>query len=325
MLITNPRTCSNLLVRILALDKQPSTKHTSYHFLGPIMGLANHSFVDRSPATWTEEDKDAIRAPYTAGIAALEEDVKPDNDTKICFTKEHAATITEPTHICKWVHRMEDAGTAPLQWDVPGYPSGRSSGNHSIFPDSYLESWTPIFLIRNPVRAFESSIKSMLDIYDDGTSAFTQGATETSKHDLVRSFCNLEFSRGLYEFYTSRGHAPPLVIDADDIVMHTYAVTQKLAHHIGFDSSVLQYTWEEASQEERAAKDVALRRMLSSLDESAGITVDPSKLSSSAGSPADLMPRWRELFGEVGANELRDDVENAMPDYEWLYQRRLMP
>ncbi|KAK4495363.1 hypothetical protein PRZ48_013694 [Zasmidium cellare] len=328
MLVTNPRTCSNLLVRILNLDKQPHTKHGGYHFLECFFVMYGLGAVHTPPSQWTEEQKNAVWEKYRSSIEALEKTATTEESdgTRIVFTKEHVETFTNPITLVNFALEIEDDQDAAssMTWDVGNHSASSpcSPLNQTIFPDSYLLSWSPVFLIRHPVRAFESIVCSMTDVL--AADERFSNAPEEVKMALISAHLTLSWTRKLWQFYESKG-VPSLIIDADDLVMKPQATTQALAEWVGFDKNALQYTWTEASDNERAAKEAAMRRMLSSLDASAGVTVDPSKLAKNVGSAEEQMPKWRKEFGDVMAEKMWRSIERTMPDYEYLMERRLRP
>ncbi|KAF2214286.1 hypothetical protein CERZMDRAFT_95563 [Cercospora zeae-maydis SCOH1-5] len=324
MLITIPRTCSNLLVKILALDQQDNVKHGSYHFIGAMVHHANEHTIDNAPETWTDEQKLAFHELYAECISRLEEDIRLDNDAQVGFTKEHCGTFMEPTAISRFVNGVSENGeppAAPLRWSIPGYESLYSERNGTVLPDAYLLTWRPIFLIRHPIRVFESTLRNMTDVFNECADGITGNCTETSKQATIHSQSTFTFQRSLYDFYVSHG-VRPIVIDADDLIVNTKAITQKLALQIGLDPEKLAYYWDPASAEEVKNRETHMRIMLTTLDTSSGIVTD--KLGATAGSPEEMMPAWAEAFGEKKAQYLREKVEKELPDYEYLCNRRMM-
>ncbi|EME80915.1 uncharacterized protein MYCFIDRAFT_87051 [Pseudocercospora fijiensis CIRAD86] len=319
MLVTNPRTCSNLLVRILGLDNQPHTKHGSYHLLGCTIAMSTNNLWEKNADEWTEEQRQFTHGVYKKGIEDLEGNLTPGPEDKICFTKEHVETFIEPTTLSKYIHGHHKA--EPLTFDIPGYSSDKSAGNETVFPDAYLESWNPIFLVRHPARAFESVYRSFIDVAKTPVSA---GSSQKSIDGFIELTMTLSWTRKLYEFYGSRG-MDPIIIDADDVVVNAEPLTHKLAEYIGFDTNALQYKWNECSKDQKEKQEAHFQRMLSSLNESNGVKVDPAKLSSSIKSAAELVPKWTEEFGEATAKKLERWVEAAMPDYNYLRERRMRP
>ncbi|KAM3421983.1 hypothetical protein BST61_g2360 [Cercospora zeina] len=323
MLITIPRTCSNLLVRILALDKQDNVNHGSYHFIGAMVHHANEHTIDNAPETWTDEQKLAFHELYAGCIAQLDEDI-PNNNAQVGFTKEHCGTFMEPTAISRFVNGAPENGkarAAPLRWSVPGYESLYSERNETVLPDAYLLSWRPIFLIRHPIRVFESTLRNMTTVFKECADSITRNATDSSKAATIHSQSTFTFQRSLYNFYVSHG-VRPIVIDADDLIVNTKAIAQKLAAQIGLDPEKLAYEWDPASPDEVKNRATHMRIMLTTLDTSRGIVSD--KLGATAGSPEEMMPAWVETFGEKKAQFLKEKVEKELPDYEYLCKRRMM-
>ncbi|KXT10083.1 hypothetical protein AC579_1566 [Pseudocercospora musae] len=319
MLVTNPRTCSNLLVRILGLDNQPHTKHSSYHFLGCVIAMCTSNLWERKGNEWTEEERQFTYGVYKKGIESLERELTPGPEDKICFVKEHVESFIEPSVLLKFMHG--DHKVQPLTFDFPGYSSEKSAGNETIFPDAYLESWNPIFLVRHPARAFESMYRSFIDVFK---TPVCEGVSQESTDKFFEHAMTLSWSRKLYDFYGSRG-MDPIILDADDVVVSTEALTQKLAEYIGLDSNRLQYKWNAYSKDDQEKQSAHERRMFSSINESNGVKADPAKLSSSIKSAAELVTKWTEAYGEETAKKLERWVEAAMPDYEYLRERRMRP
>lgn len=327
MLVTNPRTCSNLLVRILNLDKQPHTKHGGYHFLDCFFVMMGKDAMTKPGSEWNEEQRNAIWEKFLESIEKLEKTTtpEPDDGTQVVFTKEHVETFTNPMTLVNYSLGIKDDTAEAMTWDV-GTHSGkepRSPLNQTIFPDSYLESWNPVFLVRHPIRAFESILRSFNDVLVKSEQMPFE-PSEEAKLALISGHMTLSWTRRLWEFYESKGIVS-LIVDADDLVTQPQAVTQKLADWVGIDKDTLQYTWSEVTGKELESKEHAMKRMLSSLHASAGVTVDPSKLAKNLGSPEEQLPKWKKEFGEEYGERMKGWVEGAMGDYEFLRERRMMP
>lgn len=285
--------------------------------------------MNTPPSDWTEEQRGAVWAKYQSSIEALEKTmtIEPDDEeTEILFTKEHVETFTNPITLCNYALGIEkdESAASSMSWDVGGDKgsSPRSPLNQTVFSDSYLLRYSPIFLVRHPVRAFESIVRSFRDVLSQD-ERFTH-VPEAGTVALISAHLTLSWTRILWQFYESKG-VPSLIIDADDLVTQPQAVTQALAEFVGFDKEAMRYTWTEASDSEKAAKEAAIRRMLSSLDASAGVTADPTKLAKNVGSVEDQVPRWTEELGEEMAQKMKTSIEATMGDYEFLRERRLRP
>lgn len=265
-------------------------------------------------------------AKYQSSIENLEKTAtpEPDDGTQLIFTKEHVETFTNPMALCDLAFGRQGNQASPMSWNIDPYEDekeARSPLNQTIFPDSYLLTWKPVFLIRNPCRAFESMLRSISDVFEADDTF--RDAPKEAKMAIVRSQMTLGWTRSLWQFYESKG-VSSLIIDADDIVTQPQGITQQLAEWIGFDKDVLKYAWNEATDSEKAAKGVTMSRMLSSLDASAGVTVDASKLAKNI-KVDEQVPKWKAEFGDERADMLRECVETAMEDYEWLKERRMRP
>ena len=149
-------------------------------------------------------------------------------------------------------------------------------------------------------------------------------AEETQRWEMT-----FHWSRGLYEFYVSRlggegegegeGVQGPLVLDADDILKRE--IMERYARLVGLDPGCVRYEWDLASDEELRGLSREERRMRDTLLGSRGIvegkTAEGLVLEVEVG-------KWRVEFGEVLAARLEGFVRESMPDYEWLWERRLV-
>lgn len=332
LLITYPRSASNLLVRILSLDSQTniqSSRLGGYHFAS-VPKLTNELNIwDRHISQWAPSDRDRIWQSIEDGFKELEKTVcKGEADGKIIFVKDHIQCLLEPTAQAKFIYGEDDIKETPWQWDITSaYDPQQASLNDTILPDQYLRLWMPIFLIRHPALAFPSFYRVHLE-REGGEDPYG------GKDRWLSIFMTLHWSRRLYDWYTTlysneTEHTSdpqetatwPIILDADDIISEP-RIVERLAGIIGMDVTQLKFSWAPATAEEIEKLSPLARRMLSTLSASDGI----QEHNSAAHIDIDEeTKKWREEFGESKGQKLEEWVRAAMPDYEFLKDRRMRP
>lgn len=174
-----------------------------------------------------------------------------------------------------------------------------------MLPDDFLLAMQPVFQIRHPVLMFPSLLR-------------TQRKAKFECHPsdpMYVAMLSLRGSRTLYDWYATHPTAlSPKVIDADDI-MNNKAAVRQLCVDIDFDPDAVQYEWEERKEEDpmRAA-------FLSTLIASKGIK--PGLEARSCDIEAEKV-KWIDEFGEQDGEDLAKAVYDALPDYEYLLERRV--
>ena len=195
-------------------------------------------------------------------------------------------------------------------WRLPptGLAETESNSNPTIFPTAFLRSHVPILLIRHPALAFPSTLRV-------ASQFFGQPVGETFMNIILR----YRWHRILYEWYASdsqqcRGSPEPLVLDADDLMYNRAALTS-LCARTGLDSQKIKYEWGSMSRKEMQIQYEGEAIFLDTLLGSEGVVHGKS----STGVKVEIeMPKWKKEFGEKRAEMLRNMVEAAMSDYEFL-------
>lgn len=179
--------------------------------------------------------------------------------------------------------------------------------NPTCIPDDVLLSMQPIFQIRHPGLMFPSMARAETDT----------GKADGPMDVRVHIFSHLWYSRWLYEWYLNTPGAPtPRVISADDI-MNRPDVVRQLCIEVGLDPEEMQYEWETREAPEGNDE---IKRFASTIYASKGILPG---YASTGFDLAEKRVKWREEFGEEAGDFLAAKVEDAMPDYEWLMERRV--
>lgn len=203
-LITHPRTASNLLVRILALENQPDVaQHRPGAHGGCFFCPANRVEIDlglreRNIEEWSEGQRNQLKEKIQDCFANLEEYLDgADAEGKMAFVKEHGFLLIDPSSRSA---KPESHGTTSERpWTVKvsskyGFPLTRSSLNNTIFPDEFLTTWSPVFLIRHPALVFPSQYRVMRDL-----KTLDSELRNTLHLDLMTT---LSWIRSLYDFWS---------------------------------------------------------------------------------------------------------------------------
>lgn len=328
-LITYPRSASNLLVKILALEEQPNVKmreNGGYFFLPPVLLMAELKLRGKNVEEWTKQERDRMMKSYQECFEDLEEHVRTAKaEGKIVFVKEHSTFMTEPTAPARFLFGEDRVKEAP--WTV-GVSSAEAAEfthsrlNETVLSDEFLRTWLPTFLIRHPALVFPSHYRTMRDL--EGVEA---AKTADARLTLIMT---LHWTRTLYDWYSQElsksESAPdsevtwPLVLDADDI-MTDPKVLVRFCEIVGLDPAKLRFTWMTASKDEFDQIPTYIeKRMRSTLLASAGVMGGKTAINLDIEMEAE---KWREEFGEHEGEKIEKLVRAAMPDYEFMKAKRL--
>ncbi|KIX08913.1 uncharacterized protein Z518_03570 [Rhinocladiella mackenziei CBS 650.93] len=324
-LLTSPRTASNLLIRMLNLQNQPSLLQGSKneYFFEPTLAW---KFENKTIGIHIDElgklQKAELKHSYQICFEALSEQVNvAAAQGKNIFVKEHVGWLTEPVAETEFVFGEHSARELP--WTIhTSYNSTHSALNKTILPDEYLKTWLPTFLIRHPTLTFPSIYRTTVD--NEGR----QAARDDPVHTLEMT---MHWSRVLYDWYMQQEHLSrfsaengtnwPIILDADDVMLNPQVMI-RYSKIVGFDPSVLRFSWEATSREELEQMSKLERRMRSTISASTGILKE--KASADLNIDTEVI-KWRTEFGQKEAEKIASWVRAAMPDYEYMKARRLGP
>ncbi|KAF4989218.1 hypothetical protein FGRMN_9275 [Fusarium graminum] len=264
------RTCSHVLCRLLS--DQPEWDHSDYHFKRAF-DFARDSFNWGPLNTVSDQQREGFEKLLQEGFDEIQQERKA----------------------------ISSRGSGP--------DPACNKTNPTIFPDSFISSWRPIFLIRHPALTFESWYRA------------ESGARDVDLADRSWSFyTTYEYSRQLYDWYLSKNLSPgrePIVIDADDILDNSPTI-KRLCVSLGMDANRVLYEWDTIKAPENAG-----RRELEFMTGYWNSTsVDSSK--SSRGLDIDVArARWEKDFGAETADKLWNIVESSLKDYDYLKSNKL--
>lgn len=216
--------------------------------------------------------------------------------------KEHAVFLFGPDVQFKDYRPDNDVPLLRLQPRDTTVPLRHS--NPTCVPDEDLLLMQPLFLIRNPLRMCPSKVRASPE----------QATTYTWKMELDPCL-SFRYSRALYEWYAAQSDGPrPLIIDADDL-MQDMEIVHQTCVAAGLDPDAVRYEWNTA-----VIKDPLKARFLSTLSNSTGIVAGTEARGLEIETES---VKWKEEFGEEEGEKLTHFVREAMPDYEFLWNRRV--
>ncbi|KIW68594.1 hypothetical protein PV04_04531 [Phialophora macrospora] len=355
LLVTYPRTASNLLVRILNLPDQLNV-YTPNALAGYLFTSAAAREIHDSNAwaapldAWPGETADRVKQCYRDGFTETQKTVSKGAELgKVVFVKEHIQGLLHPLAQQRFIFGGDTALKPEdlRQWDFSttlGENVTRSPLNDTVLPDKSLESWKPVFLIRHPALAFPSQYRVFRVLKGDEDEDPSGGGER-----WLNLFLTLHWTRRLYEFYCAKygnggelDRVPntgdegegrvegdpspqrlldlPVILDADDIITSP-VIVKRLASQIGMDISSLKFKWDAMPVEDRKMVSPLLQTMLSTLLASDGIQV-----AKAAGQAVDIeaeKKKWGAEWGERKARKMERWVQAAMGDYLFLRERRM--
>ncbi|KAJ2977877.1 hypothetical protein NQ176_g4130 [Zarea fungicola] len=330
LLITYPRSASNLLVKILSLHEQQeavSRESGGYFFFPAAASMNQTGLLHRPQAEWSLSDAGELRQKYQACYDELQQLL--DEATlqgKMAVTKEHAPFLMSPTAVSDFLHGSVNAGV-PWKVDVPqpyrSIPVTPSPAhvNPSVLPDEFLLHCTPAFLIRHPALAFPSYYRLVLS-FSDGDMA----RVEEKMVPYIAIGCTLQWTRQLYDWYAAawaeQGLASegPIVLDADDMIQDP-AVILRFCSLVGLDQEKVRFHWEPLTEDKQGAVSAVSAKSRATLHSSSGITHGKTFDGLTIEGEAE---KWRTEFGEHVGSRIEAWVRAAMPDYTYLVGKKLV-
>ncbi|KAK5958284.1 hypothetical protein OHC33_000126 [Knufia fluminis] len=318
--IDSPRTCSQVFGKLWMAH--PQLEHIFMSMMGPsIYGPESlwrgRKASDKIQESYTDLTETANASgtgmfqptTYQDGAAKIEESVKDILEKgKTPWIKDHSMCIVPPPITTKWLSL------------TPQPPS--LLANPTAFTTPFLDSVTPIFLIRHPTLSIPSFYRKQRDILHNA-------ATDAS----FRILTSLEWTRLVFDSYLRRRGLPvsvsedpdvtaypaeqvPLLIESVDLIYHTQAVAERVCDYVGIDKGGVQYEWEPTPEEEWPPSALA-RAFFQDMLESTGI--QRAEKPAEMGIDLDrLTAEWTEEFDEETARTLRGLVEREIPNYEYL-------
>ncbi|KAG7085949.1 hypothetical protein E1B28_003477 [Marasmius oreades] len=299
-IFSHPRTRSNLLAHILATHPDIGDviiyPFRAANSAGPERRLPNGSIFATKEV--------AVRDTFQRCYEELQGKLKETQDRGfIPLIKDHIFNSLSTSVIdSQFPGSMNDVHPV-ISGNTPGGP------NPTVLPDTFLANITPIIVIRHPTTMVASTAKVMLREF--GADRDDPG---------ISLSCTYKWSRVLFDFFRGAGQVVG-VVDGDEMVNDTEGVMIKLCGLIGVDGSLIQYEWKPKALCTPMNEEMNEHVYLKALYESTGIIRDKQKIEPLV--LEDEVQKWTVEWGEDMADRLKGFVEDAMADYDYLFQFRL--
>lgn len=317
VLISIPRTASNLVTHLLALPSQPSILAKSrdgYFFLPAISARFKYSTFARPVTYWTFEEKENLERALCQSALAWETWVATaEQDGRGTYVKEHINWMLRPSVESAFLH--PDSVSATTSKDTKQAPIAESTQNPTTILDAFWLRLQATFLIRRPALTFPSTLRTAIS--NEGIE--TVLGEESEK--VMQWECAYQWHVLLYRFLTSlalRSGQVPVIIDASQLQDQDFV--KQYAERVVLDPSLVRTSWDAVAEEEQGKLRAVERRMKDTLLASSGIIA--SKLYSQNIDVEAERKKWKLEFGPTLAQRLERLVHQAMIDYNWLYERR---
>lgn len=322
---------------MLALEDQSnvvSNEMGGYFFWDAFMKERKTVSECKPMEQWSAKDTGEIRRAFQQNFNVFEDMSQSANaQGKIFFAKEHTLWFANPGALAQYLSTHDyQPPLSRLRIQLPDSYSMTptfSPKNFTIFPDEYLETWTPTFLIRHPALAFPSYYRALQKLEKGGF------AEEEMITPMLELHSTLLWTRLLYDWYHERvGHSHshshshegryndicfPLVLDAQDII-HSPHVLLKYCELLCMDPAGVKVAWQTQSTPGSACPESADKVMTETLDHSSCL------IKQKTPSTVDIAlekKNWEEEFGHSLAKQMDEWVKAAMPDYNYLWAKRL--
>ncbi|KAG7085946.1 hypothetical protein E1B28_003474 [Marasmius oreades] len=296
-----PRTRSNLLIQLLSTH--PSIAEHQYPFSNAYHFGPERQFSRDIDVGETGDMEDFSGETYKHAFGKFNDLLqKIESEQKIALIKEHIFYMmhAEKTYECLG-QAVSSSRTKPTVDDAP-------STNLTFLPDNFLLTFTPVFIIRHPARAFPSSLRAH--------SRSTGGNVFDTDFPANATF---KFSRILLDWYTARSPSKlPVVIDGDKLVDDTKRQMKRLCERLGIDEERIRYNWD--SKEDHGYGKV-WDAYYEEIQNSTGVV----RTKETMGAPVleEEMKKWEKEWDEGVAIKLKEFVESAMDDYEYLLKQSI--
>ena len=347
ILISIPRTASNLVTHLLSLPTQPSLNphpRNGYFFLPSLSYRLSNSTFTLPISAWNDEKRtgmvEALQNSVSAWGAWVEE---AEQQGKGTYVKEHINWTLKPYVESAFLHAPNVSTYQTLEAHST---ATQQTSNPTAVPDAFWTKLRVTLLIRHPALTFPSCLRTSID--NEGIAAVLSKESEVVQkwectyrwHVLLYQFLvqqtrstpdggrdevlqapeeEGEKARGSSQAGSSQAPRAPLIVDASQL--QDIAFVRHYASLVNLDPSHVRTQWAATSPEQQANIPPIERRMKDTLLSSSGILA--SKLDSMNIDINAEKENWDAEFGKVLAGRLEKLVRDAMGDYGWLYERRL--
>lgn len=336
LIVSVPRTASNLLLKILNIPKQPNVLTNpkgGYFFYDAFMTASENGRIGKPLEQWTVDEKSETKGAIQRCFNELEDySSRARADNKIMFAKEHAFWFLNPRFFTGNINSAEEQENAKeFNVSTPeryGPSQTFSANNKTVMPDEYLRTWQLAFIIRHPALAWPSMYRAMQKMSKAGVIE-----DDDVKGVSVKNM-SMEWTRKLFDWCLEQPDesVAPLVIDANDVI-HNRGAVIRFCEKVGLDTASMQFEWTGSAKKSETTEstnvgepgELAFRKntvsiMLSTLQESTGVVKDKAPVSVDID---EEVAKWRVEFGDEIAELLEKATRDSMPDYEYLKANRV--
>ncbi|KAF3911808.1 hypothetical protein AA313_de0207635 [Arthrobotrys entomopaga] len=311
LVLSEPRACSNLLVRILSQHPQLEIKHYEFHnvfFFGAeqLSQRKTPQFTARIEAQTDEVRTSTYQRAFDKVIKFIDETKEKG---KVPVIKEHAHQILDPRVADAAFHFEAARETRPtpiIEMPEKMIKNSNIPKSPLILPAEFLVTVQPVMLIRNPIRVVPSFYK----VASAGLGARVDDEDWPSQ-------VSFKPSRLVYDWYKTQGISP-IVIDAYELVHKSQELMRDLCTRCGIDAEGIITSWDQYEPDETLRQQAS---WFSTLWNSTAI--DPTVESETASIEEEYV-KWKENWGDEVATGIRRSVEAAQEDYVYLRQYSLL-
>lgn len=325
LLLTHCRTASHVLQRMLS--KQPNTLYGEHWFL--LSRMQRRTLLRAGPLAEMDPEipKEYMRLSDEGFSNFLEFLADAKRQGKIAFAHTQPHTMLTPELLADHVNGTSTSSPKieTQQWMAKSSLSwqGEGSGIHTnplVLPDWVLlrPGTVPIINFCHPLLLCERVYR--------GFTTIPSYQSEKS-HKLISVGATLRWQRLTCEWYVENGvpvGIRPIVLDADD---YLGPEKESLMHNLCAQVSCLDldsiaYSWPKTTPEELTTIGSEMQQVHQTLLGSDRVM---SGYDMRGRDPETEMNSWVEKYGQDEADFIRDLVDKAMPDYEYLRAQRLRP
>lgn len=251
MLFDNPRTTCQVFYKLFQSHPQIAWGRfyhgfNGYQAFGPNRVTTKLRHSDRvekaSLEFWVKpyEEDEEVQKLYPPvledALRKFEDDIEgSEGEGKVFFGKEHNLFLIKQEIILETLRREDKDTVFPAREENPTY-----------IPDDLLRTLKPIILIRHPQLMIGSLWRAQQEL------------TQMEPWDEDFEFqITLKWTRILYDYYKDQLGIEPVVLDSEDFIYNTKAVTDRLCEMYGLDPEGVKVTWDPLPKEYWPKSEVA--------------------------------------------------------------------
>lgn len=354
ILFTIPRSCSNLLVRMLT-SKQDTVKHTEYNFDPSLLRFDADFPAALSDKTKTQELWETLVAEYKAAAQKLQ-DGFADAKREVWYTtfpiaflnvlgkavmlllsidaraasRSHSILTLSPPCLPSSQGKIASAKEHVTMATRPEYVHGKE-----VMPEQHELPFFP------PTAAGSSNITILPDEFLMSLTpiilirhpalvmpSYIRVCSDSGADALANNRATLSLSRILFDWYRemaksgTREKAPePIVVDAADF-MTSPALLRRLCAITGLDPDKIAFDWDAASAEILSSETELRKTFLKTMFSSTRVRAER------AGTDINVqneVQKWRAEFPKDVSEWMENKLPEEMEHYEYLKAHRLLP